>query len=60
MKKIIFKIQGYDSVTCGYFCIRFIDFMLEGKSVSDFTNLFSQNDLIKNGDITLIYFLTNL
>ena len=27
-----------------YFCIGFIDFMLEGKSLTDFTNLFSPND----------------
>ena len=26
---------------CGYFCIEFIDFMLEGKSFLDYTNLFS-------------------
>ena len=32
--------QGYDSVMCGYLCIGFIDFMLEGKSLTDFTNLF--------------------
>ena len=25
---------------CGYFCIGFIDFMLKGKSLTDFTNLF--------------------
>ena len=26
---------------CGYFCIRFIDFMLAGKTLTEFTNLFS-------------------
>ena len=26
----IFRIQAYDSVICGYFCIGFIDFMLKG------------------------------
>ena len=36
----IYRIQGYDSVMCGYLCIGFIDFMLEGKSLTDFTNLF--------------------
>ena len=25
----IFRIQAYDSVMCGYFCIRFVDFMLK-------------------------------
>ena len=29
----IYRIQAYDSVMCGYFCIRFIDFMLKGKSL---------------------------
>ena len=43
---------------CGYFCIRFIDFMLKSKSLTDFTNLFSPNDLKKNDDIILNYFLT--
>ena len=27
----IFRIQAYDSIMCGYFCIGFIDFMLAGK-----------------------------
>ena len=36
----IYRMQGYDSVMCGYLCIGFIDFMLEGKSFTDFTNLF--------------------
>ena len=29
---------------CGYFCIGLIDFMLKGKSLLDYTNLFSPND----------------
>ena len=28
----------------GYFPIGFINFMCKGKSLTDFTNLFSQND----------------
>ena len=43
----IFRIQAYDSVMRRYFCIGFIDFMLEGKSLTDFTNLFSTNNLLK-------------
>ena len=27
---------------CGYFCIGFIDFMLKGKILTDFTNPFHQ------------------
>ena len=36
----IFRIQAYDSVMCEYFCIGFIDFMLKGKTLIEFTNLF--------------------
>ena len=44
----------------GYFCIGFIDFMLKGKNLTDFTNLFSSNNFIKNDDIILNYFLNKL
>ena len=40
----IYRIQAYDSIMCGYFCIRFIDSTLKGKSLLDYTNLFSPND----------------
>ena len=40
----IFRIQAYDSIMCGYFCIGFINFMLAGKNLTDFTNLFSPNN----------------
>ena len=46
-KTNIFRIQAYDSIICGYFCIGFIDFMLAGKTLTDFTNLFSPNNLKK-------------
>ena len=29
----IYRIQAYDSVMCGYFCIGFINFMFNGKMV---------------------------
>ena len=51
-QKNIFRIQTYDSVMSGYFCIGFFDFMLKGKSATNFTNIFSQN-LLKNDDIIL-------
>ena len=38
---------------CGYFCIGFIDFMLAGKTLTDYTNLFSPNDFDKNDQIIL-------
>ena len=47
MKTNIFRIQAFDSVMRRYFCIGFIDFMLEGKSLTDFTNLFSPNNFFK-------------
>ena len=36
----IYRIQAYDSIMCVFCCIRFIDFMLKGKRLTDFTNLF--------------------
>ena len=41
---------------CGYYYIRVIDFMLKGKSLLDYTNLFSPNDYDKNDEIILKYF----
>ena len=38
------RIQGYDSILCGYFCIGFIDFMLKGRSLLVYTNLFSLHE----------------
>ena len=56
----IFWIQAYDSVMCGYFCIGFIDFILKGKTLTYYTNLFSPNNFDKNDDIVLMYFMTNI
>ena len=47
IKTNIFRIQTYDSIMCGYFCIGFINFMLAGKTLADFTNLFSPNNFKK-------------
>ena len=58
-KKIItniYRIQAYDSIMCDYFCIGFINFMFNGKSLTDYTNIFSPNDFNKNDDIILKYF----
>ena len=40
----IFRIQAYDSIMCGYFCIGFIDFIFARKTITEFTNLFSPNN----------------
>ena len=50
------KIQAYDSIMCGYYCTGFIDFMLKGNSLLDYTNLLSQNEYEKNDKIILKYF----
>ena len=47
IKTNIFRIQVYDLLMCGYFCIGFINFMLNSKTLTDFTNLFSPNDFKK-------------
>ena len=60
IKTNIFRIQAYDLILCGHFCIGFIDFMLVGKTLTEFTNLFSSNNLKKNDDIILNYFMTNV
>ena len=52
----IYRIQAYNSIMCGSFCIGFIDFMLKGKSFLDCTNLFSPNKYEKNDKIILKYF----
>ena len=56
----IFKIQAYDSLMCGFFSIGLIDFVLKGKSLIDFTNLFLPNNFLKNLDRILNYFVTNI
>ena len=44
----------------GYFCIGFIDFMLAGKTLTEFTNLFLPNNFKKNDEIILSYFMSNV
>ena len=47
----IFRLQAYDSIMCGYFCIEFIDYMFDDKTLIDYTNLFSSHDFKKNDKI---------
>ena len=51
IKSNIFRIQAYDSIMCGYFCIEIINYMLKGKTLLDYTNLFSLNYFKKNNQI---------
>ena len=39
-----------------YFCVGFIDFMLKGKSLLGYTNLYSSNEYQKIDKIILKYF----
>ena len=48
IKSNIFRIQAYDSIVCGFFCMEFINYMFKGKTLLDNTNLFSPNDFKKN------------
>ena len=59
IKTNVSRIQAYDSIMCGYFCIAFIDFMFKGKSLADHTNLFSPDDFKENDDTILKYFMNN-
>ena len=52
----IYRINAYDSIMCGFFCIGFVDFMLKGKSLLYYTHLFSPNDYEKNDKTILKYF----
>ena len=56
IKTNIFRIQADNSIMCGYFCIGFIDFLFAGKSLIDFTSLFSPYDFKKNDKIILACF----
>ena len=55
IKTNIFRIQTYDSIVCGYFCIGFINFRFKGKTLTDYTNIFSPNNFKKKDDIILNY-----
>ena len=52
----IYRIQAYDSIMWGYFCIGFIDFMLNGNSLIGYTNLVFSKDYENNEKIILKYF----
>ena len=39
---------------CRYFSIGFIDFMLAGKVLNEYTNLFSPNNIKKNDDKSIL------
>ena len=54
-KRNIYRIQTYNSIICGVFCIAPIDFMLKYNIFLNYTNLFFLTN-IKNVKIILKYF----
>ena len=40
IKTNIFIKRAYDSIMCRFFCIGFIDFVIAGKTLTEFTNIF--------------------
>ena len=43
MNHKILRIQSDDFVMCGFYCIAFIDYMVAGKTLLDYANLFPPN-----------------
>ena len=54
--KSISRIQTHDSIICGYASIGLINFRLKGKSLLEYTNVFSSNYYEKNDKIILKHF----
>ena len=52
----IYRIQAYCLTMCNYFSIEFIDLLIKGTSLVDFTNLFSRDEYEKNDKIIRKYF----
>ena len=46
----------YMILLCGFYCITFIEYMIPGKTLLDYTNLCSPNDYQKNDQIIYKYF----
>ena len=45
-----------ESITCGFYCIVSIEYMVAEKTLLDYTNLFSPNDYKKNDKVIYKYF----
>ena len=56
IKTSIFRIQDYNSIMSGYFCILCIEYMLNDKTLTDFTDLFNPWNFEKNVEIIKRYF----
>ena len=60
IKTNIFRIQAYYSIMCGHFCTGFINIMFKGKTLTEYTNLFSPYDFKKTDNVILNYFNNNI
>ena len=56
IKANIFRLQAYDSIMCRYYCMEFINYIFKGKTLLEYTNLFSPNDFKKNDKFIKIIF----
>ena len=52
----IFRIQNDDSIMCRFFCTAFIEYMIAGKTLLGYTNLFSLNNYQKGDKVIYKYF----
>ena len=52
----IFRVQSKQLVLCGYFCIKFLEHMFDGKTLIEYTRLFSPNDFEANDRVVLSLF----
>ena len=51
----IFRIQDDDSIMCRFYCIAFMEYMLAGETLLDYTHLFSPIDYKTNDKIIYKY-----
>ena len=58
IKTNIFRVKAYDSIMCEYFCTGFIDLLLAGKILTEYTNIFAPNNFKKNDDMILNCFIS--
>ena len=56
IKTNIFRVQAYDSVRCGYFCIGFTDLL---KTLTEYTNVFLPKNFKKNDDMSILWPIIN-
>ena len=47
IKTNIFRIQAYDSIMYGYFCIELVDFIHAGKNLTQYTKIFFHQIILR-------------